>query len=353
MDTQGAQRMTIGNFGDFGHQTVSGPFKVDLSKMRPQDSVYGMNLQINWIYAFLEDEDGVIWIPERKFNASLSGGQFLMTNQGGQFHMDPESRRGSRGELTRTIEDHHRRWDRPMWHKMPDGFIAHDEQPLVLDLTEDRMEYSEGDLFELAGPSAGLGTHFYYVNQQHPVLYSTICYWMEGTVLGRKVTGPCFFDSVYWAHGLEWKEYSTYRDLQVAILVFANKFEDGSIEWGFQFKGLGECGAGLVIRGDDVIAQQQNMGAGFELDEEFIVKGMHLDIEDTRLEFEAEPGGYVRDYSESRSYGGHKYRAQIGRVRRAGDDRKTLRGSRAWLECFADRIESEGLATAPAAAGRS
>jgi hypothetical protein len=48
-------------FGSFGNQCLASGFEPDLSKMHPFDPVMGMPLGIQWLYAFLQDEDGLIF----------------------------------------------------------------------------------------------------------------------------------------------------------------------------------------------------------------------------------------------------------------------------------------------------
>jgi len=255
-------------FGSFGNQCFAGGFEPDLSRMHPFDPVMGMPLGIQWLYAFLQDEDGLIYCPERKFISTLTGGLFLMSNETGTLNINPISGRGYRGELRRVNDPDHRRWHNPVFHRMPPGTVPEAEQDFILDLRDDRMEYSEGNLIDLAGPSCGLGMQFYNANPECPLFYSSLAYWLEGEALGKKVEGPFFFDHVYWPAGRDWKEYVYYLDKQIGWEVFANKYDDGTIQWGHFVNGKDGFNPGVVVEGDKVIAASGNVTGEFVLNDQ-------------------------------------------------------------------------------------
>ena len=335
-----ASRTSDLQFGNLGHHVQAGAFKPDLARMEVTDYVYGLPIQIQWIYAFLRGEDGAIYVPERKFISTLTGGLFLMTGEDGTLNINPVSGRGYRGELKRTLDPEHRRWDQPMYHRMPAGSVPEGEQDFVMDITNERMEYREGNILDLAGPNAGLGMQFYDSNAENPLFYSSLCYWLEGEVLGDKVEGPIFFDSVYWPHGRDWKEYVYFRELQVGWHVFANKHEDGTVEWGHLVNGHEGFNPGVVIRGNELVAATGDLKGSYTLDDDGWVTGQELDVDGHIYVFEGDEKGWMQQFSESRSHGDNDYRAQYGTTRRLEDP--TPAAGFTWLECFANRIKAEG-----------
>jgi len=326
-------------FGDFGHRTIVGAYRPDLSTMEPDHQVFGLNQQIQWLYGFLRDGDGIVYVPERKFNASLTGGLFLMSGESGTLNVNHGTGRSARGELRRIIEPDHRRWHEPVFQRLPSGIVRHDEQPFLLDLTNDRIEYGEGDLLQLEGPSAGLGVQFLDASRFEPLFYSSLCFWVQGEVLGKAVEGPIFFDSTYWRHGHEWKECRHYKHLQVGWHVFANKYEDGSVEWGHLVVGREGFTPAVVVEGDRVVCMSPNLRGSFCLDDDDWVTSLILDVDGHEYEFCGHEAGFMEEFSKSRWA---NYRAQYGQTRRRGDSRP-LRDGFTWLECFADRIRDEGL----------
>jgi hypothetical protein len=329
-------------FGSFGNKCFAGGFEPDLSRMHPFDPVMGMPLGIQWLYAFLQDEDGLIYCPERKFIATLTGGLFLMTNESGTLNINPLSGKGYRGELRRVNDPDHRRWHNPVYHRMPAGTVPEGEQGFVLDLRDDRMEYSEGNLIDLAGPSAGLGMQFYNANPECPLFYSSLAYWLEGEVLGKKVEGPFFFDHVYWPAGRDWKEYIYYLEKQIGWEVFANRYEDGTVQWGHFVNGTDGFNPGVVIEGDKVLAASGDVKCSFKLGEEGWVTALERDVDGELFEFVGGEEGWMHQFSESRRQGHDDYLAQYGKTRPLGETRNLIEGF-TWLECFAERIKAAGM----------
>jgi hypothetical protein len=330
-------------FANFGHRPLVGGFKPDMRLINPKNTPYGLPMQIQWIYAFLRDESGAVYAPERKFIASLTGGLFFMTDETGTLNFNPKSGKGTRGELRRTFTDEFFRWDHPMWKRMPEGTVDPEEQGFFMEVRADRMEYKEGNILDLAGPNAGLGMQFYSTNPDAPLLYTSMCYWLEGEVLGKKVEGPIFFDNVFWPHGEEWKEYRYFNDLQVGWHVFANKFKDGTIEWGHQVNGRNGFNPGIVINGDKVVAATPDLGGEYHLEDKGFVTELNFDMDGHQYQFLGDEKGWKEEFSLSRSQGKNEYRAQYGETRRK-DDQRELHMSCTWLECFADRIRDSGFA---------
>jgi hypothetical protein len=329
-------------FGSFGNRCLASGFEPDLSKMHPFDPVMGMPLGIQWLYAFLQDEDGNIYCPERKFISTLTGGLFLMTNESGTLNINTASGKGYRGELKRENDADRRRWHKPVFHRMPAGTVPEGEQDFILELRNDTMEYSEGDLIDLAGPSAGLGMQFYDSRPEAPLFYSSLCYWLKGEVLGKRVEGPFFFDHVYWPAGRDWKEYEYYLKTQIGWEVFANKYDDGTIQWGHFVNGIDGFNPGVVIEGDQVLAASGDVRASFVLNEGGWVTALEHDLDGEVFEFVGDELGWMRQFSESRQQGHDDYRAQYGKTRPVDEKRRLVAGF-TWLECFAERIKGAGM----------
>lgn len=332
-------------FADFGHRPLVGGFVPDLARMNPENQPHGLELQIQWIYAFLRDAEGNVYAPERKFIASLTGGLFFMTDETGTLNFNKASGRGQRGELRRTFTDEFFRWDKPMWKRMPEGTVSPDELDFFMEVRADRMIYREGDLIDLAGPNAGLGMQFYSPANDAPLLYTSQCFWLEGTVDGKQVEGPIFYDNVYWPHGKEWKEYRYFNELQVGWHVFANKFTDGTIEWGHQVNGTKGFNPGIVINGDQVVVATPDLRGDYHLQDKGFVTKLDFSMDGHEYQFLGDEKGWMEEFSLSRSQGTNEYRAQYGETRRKGDTRE-LHMSCTWLECFADRIRDNGFAAA-------
>lgn len=210
---------------------------------------------------------------------------------------------------------------------------------MELHWTGDRLSYSEGDILRLEGESAGSGVQFFAASREQPLLYSSTCYWMEGEYQGKRVSGPLWYDNAYWRHGLEWKEYGYFNDLQIMWHVFCNKFEDGTYEWGHLVMGRDGFTPGVVVEGDQVVAMTPSLDARFDMDADDWPTSAVFDAAGQKYEFTGPVSGRMTEFSESRWA---NYRAQYGQTRKIGDDRKLVDGL-TWLEGFAHRVTEDWL----------
>jgi len=153
------------------------------------------------------------------------------------------------------------------------------------------------------------------------------------------VTGALWLDNTYWTHGLEWKEYGYFNDLQIAWTVFANSFADGSFEWGHLVMGRDGFTPAIVVDADSIVAMTTTLDAKFGLDDGAWPESVTYDVAGSSYEFVGLPTGRMTQFSASRWA---NYRAQYGRVQRVGETRGLVDGF-TWLEAFADRIAADGL----------
>ncbi|NMH98197.1 hypothetical protein [Pseudonocardia acidicola] len=329
-------------FGDFDHRVVVGSFTPDPERMQVDQEQHGLGLQATWLYGFFHDEDGLTYCCERKFVGSLTSGCFVMTQNGDpsrELDVHPDSGRSARGELRRVLGGVERKWSDPVFQRLPKGTLPEGEQPMTLHWTGDRLTYDEGDILQLEGESAGNGVQFFVPSRKLPLLYTSTCYWMTGEFQGKRVQGPIWFDNGYWRHGMEWKEYGYFNDLQIMWGVFCNKFADGGYEWGHLVMGREGFTPGVVVEGDQVAAMTPTLDARFDMDGDDWPNSATYDVAGTQYEFVGPQTGRMTEFSESRWA---NYRAQYGQIRRIGDERELVDGL-TWLEGFGNRVTEDGL----------
>jgi len=329
-------------FGDFGHRVVVGSFDPNPDRMQVDQELHGLNLQATWLYGFFHDDEGLTYCAERKFVGSLTSGGFIMTQDGDptrELDVHPDSGRTARGELRRILGGVERKWYDPVFQRLPAGILPEGEQPMTLHWTGDRLVYDEGDIFQLEGESAGHGVQFFAPARELPLIYTSTCYWMTGNFQGRQVQGPIWFDNAYWRHGLEWKEYGYFNDLQIMWTVFCNKFADGTYEWGHLVMGRDGFTPAVVVEGDKVAAMTPFLEARFDMDADDWPTAATYDVGGVQYEFVGPRTGRMTEFSESRWA---NYRAQYGQTRKVGDTRELVDGL-TWLEGFANRVTEDGL----------
>jgi hypothetical protein len=333
--------MSHNTFGNFGSRSIVDAFQADLEAIPTTEHMYGLPLQIQYLYGFLETADGKMYSPERKFNGSLTGGLYFMGFDGNTLEMHPGTGTAARGELKRKITPGHRLWHQPIFYNLPEGVARPGELDFVLELKGNHMTYIEGDLFQLEGELQPLGVQHYTPMRHEALYYTNLCYWMTGTVLGQKAEGVLFFDNAYWEHSIEWKEYAYYGGgKQVSWQIFGNKLDDGTIQWGPILQGDHGFSPAIILEGDKVVAQADSAITDHELDDSGFVIAAHSQIGDTMWEFRSEEKGYMESFSRTRW---QNYLAQLGKTRLVGDHRQITQGY-TWIEHFPDRIQAVGRA---------
>jgi hypothetical protein len=327
--------------GDFDYHTAVGAFDARLEDLSPYDPVFGLNLQVQYLYGGLRAANGTMYVLERKFIGSMTSGLWFMSNKtGGHLSLQRQSLLTTRGEVKRTISDSTRHWSDAIMMKVPSELLLEGMQGLDITLTDRELSYAEGDLLSVSGTSAGAAPGFYVTTHDEPLYWVSMPFWVQGTVEGQPAEGGMFFDHGYWAHGREWKEYRVYQDTQVAWLAFINKFTDGSIEAGHLIKGTRGFNVAAVVEGAQPVVTSNQLDTTMSLDEkDFVTKGV-FSSGSQDWEFVGDDDGRMLEFSNARK--GFGYRAQSGLTRRRGDDRR-LQNGWTWLECFADRIRSEHL----------
>jgi hypothetical protein len=119
----------------------------------------------------------------------------------------------------------------------------------------------------------------------------------------------------------------------VAWNVFANEYEDGSVDAGFFICGLNDFAVAGTFDHKGPRFATSELAASLTLaDDDWMGSAVYTTSGEEWV-FTPEPAGRMNEFSSARWAG---YRAQAGTTRRRGDDR-ALRTSFTWLEFFADR----------------
>ncbi|WP_040839761.1 hypothetical protein [Nocardia brevicatena] len=327
-------------YGDFNYRTVTGAFANDLSRIRSDERHFGLEQQIEYVYGFLNADDGSTICLEQKFVGSVSTGTFVMRTDGrGGLNVQPETTRSYRGEVRRTFTETSRRWADPVMLRLPDSVRRPDDLPYLLELEGDSLLWDQGSLCHLEGEVKTLGVQFYAASAVEPLFFSSIPYWVEGTVLNRQVNGLLYFDRVYLKPGTEWKETAMFTDVQISWNIFGNKLSDGSIEYGKIVVGRDGFNAGMVVENNRLVASSSVVPVRYRLNDAGFVRTATYGLGDHEWVFEGNDEGNMAEFSASRWNG---YHAQFGITRRKGDDRERISGF-TWLESFDHRMRDAGL----------
>ncbi len=326
-------------FGDFGFQTVVDTYEPNLADLDPQAERFGLNLQVQYLYGGLWTEDGTQYVVERKLVGAMTSGVWLMSDESGDLQLLPGALASARGETLRQSTPERRRWSNHLMHEVGQAIRPSNDQPLEIELTDDTLTWNEGELFELQGRVLGPGFQYYMPMRTSPLFYTTQGYWMTGTVHGRAVEGFVGLDHGYFAPATEWKEYTIFREIELAWEVFANRYGD-TVEWGVIAKGRQGMSAAIVFEDGEVVARSDDMPTrAVVTDDHRYVETVTFDIGGTPYRFTASEKGKMLQFNEARWAG---YTSQGGVTQRVGDTR-TPDVSFCWIETFPGRLVEDGL----------
>lgn len=330
------------SLGDYHEGTIVGSFDPRIADIEPHRSKFGLHLQVQYFYGALRDDDNNLYVLERKFVGPMTSGLWLMTNRDEEhLRLTSTALRTARGEIRRAFTPDSHRYNDALMAKVGQDAAAAGEQSLDLTLTDGGLTWVEGDLLEVEASPVGTGLMWYSPMPDDSLLYTMQAYQAQGTALGRRVTGFVHIDHGYWPQGREWKELRFYAGSQVAWNVFANSYEDGSVEAGFFIQGLNDFAvAGTFDHKGPRYAQSQ-LSTSMTFGEDGWVSEAVYGAGGEEWVFTPDRAAQMKEFSNARWAG---YRAQAGVTRRRGDDRP-LRTGWTWLECFADRARAGGFTT--------
>ncbi len=328
-------------FAEFDFHTVVGPFQPRIEAMQPTSVYHGLGMQVQYVYAFLTDDRGHDYVVERKFMGSMSGGTYIMCNEGGTLGLLAATSRTARGELRRTSTPKLRRWAEPVLQRISGPAAPQDEAPLTIELTDDTILWDEGDVLHLEGTTGALGVQGYAPMPNSTWFYASYPHRVSGEVLGRPVYGIAVLETGYWPHGIEPKEFAFYADLELSFNAFGNLFEDGAMQWGYIVRGKrGLCMAVVVEDRDgegSVVTCSNELDVRYRFVEGNQVHYARQSAGGDVWEFRSDETGHMDAFVASR-WGG--YGSMGGTTTRLGDERR-LRFGYGWFEYFSDRIPAE------------
>jgi hypothetical protein len=326
--------------GDFDFRTQLGVYDQTLREIRPHEPRLGLNQQVMYLYGGFREPSGQLYAVERKFIGPMTAGLWLMSAKDGELRLDPGCIHSTRGEVRREFGEKEHAYADQLMARLGKELSPAGEQPLDLRITDSTMKWAEGELMDLDGKLVGPALQFSTPMRAEAMFYLSSCFRMTGKVLGKPVSGFVWLDHGYWPHGLDWKEYRVFNEIQLFWEVFANEYEDGSIEWGQLCRGTRGFTWGAVLDDKGAIAlAERNVRTAVDHDADDWVTKALFELDGQAWEFTAEKEGQLRQFSSAR-WGG--YRAQCGITRRRGDQRRWKNGF-TWMEGFSGRTKSEKM----------
>jgi len=319
--------------GDFGWAGLASGRAVVPAEYVEHREYFGLHREAGYLWGTLRDDDGrplsfMRRLPEPSTvegtAAGTSGslGDKLVLQAAWDAATDMKVRREARiapdsTEISRSIVDDHA------------VFRSADEGAVLLSLGAKDAKWVERGLIDVEGPQVGPGLQWYLPGPDAAIFYPTTTWEVEGTALGRHVTGFLFYEEAYVPPG---GRLYVHHDpllgdeLHTTWYSWATRWDDGELEFGHFLFGHDRFAIAVIGNGDGDVRVPSTMSAkvirnsdGYWSDRiDYVLDG-------EEWEMVAAPNGRMVDLGRIPNP------QQEGIVRRKGEQRKPVKWM-AWGE---------------------
>lgn len=260
------------SFANFKHRLLFDAVDLDYRHYLPESLFGNLPQQAVWGYATLVDEEGQVYVFVRELPPGTTNGLGLFSNHDGKdCRFMPASATSWRGIML--VEDD---GSGVTWTSA-DSVMG--EPSLVIRKEADRLHWREKGILELEGVASKPGYQWYDAAPGNQA-YASVLHQVAGHVEGKKVTGWVGLDVLYLAPGQVYGYSPMAKGLVLNWAAFANKYDDGSTEWGFIMKGFGNFCAALIIDNDGKVNRSSYVKPEYEQDEAGFPRRMTFEFTD-------------------------------------------------------------------------
>ena len=325
---------------DFDHQPLVGFFRPEADQHLLHTSYFGLILEGTYFYGIMRTDGGEEFAFIRKAVTYTTRDIAIMAADESGLRVHPASAHGAKGcKVERGYVDGR------------ETFVGGSDRGANFEVQLGNQDFlwrehgAEGPLLEISGTLAAPGFQVYVPwrtaageggvpGESGACFYTSTPYLAEGTMLGKPVTGFFAVDHSYLPNGVGWNNSAIWMRLQGGWNVFANEYEDGSIEWGHMSIGADRFRFVAVSTADAALVNTLSVKSQIEWRDKEFVDRITFDVGDGQSwEFVTDPNGTMVDFSAARpGWSGH-----TGVIRRVGETRK-LKRHWAWQEVFPSRV---------------
>jgi hypothetical protein len=180
---------------------------------------------------------------------------------------------------------------------------------------------ADGEL-DLEFKALGPALRYLCPGEKEDCLYMSEFCRVSGMLQGKKVKGFGGIDCAFGTPGVGWLQSKIYRLLEKYWIVWANRYDDQSLEYGICFDGEADFNLGFVVR--DGVAKISECSLQMESFDDGFPKQAEVVLGEERYTF-----GTTARVSKIKGF----MQWANGEMRQEGDGRKTLE-SFSWLEFF-------------------
>jgi len=142
-------------------------------------------------------------------------------------------------------------------------------QAFLVDIRPQHFQWREADgELELDFTALGPALKYLCPGEKEDLFYTSEFCRVTGVLQGKKVTGFGGIDHSFGSPGIGWLHSKVYRLLEKYWIVWANRYQDGSIEYGICVDGEADFNLGFIVRDgapkiSDCSIKMENFEDGF------------------------------------------------------------------------------------------
>lgn len=324
--------------GSFATMPLFGPFDPVVADSGFQTGYFGLQLDGTWPYGGVRTESGKQYALLRKVTMETTNYLVILGSDGTAMRLDPRSgtdvMRG--GFVKRSARD---------GYNLIEGSEGAGRPGFDVKLGYDDFSWTEKGVLSFSGKRFAPGSHIYVPwREEEPngtpggCYYTSVCYLAEGEIFGERAKGFFIVDQDYLVPGLEWNDDRNliWSQLQLAWVVFATEWDDGTIEWGHISAGFDKFKFGSVYSNKSpVVVETRNVSLSTDWGgPDGYAKRLKYDFDggEQKWEFVTAADGKFSDLHYPQNWHG-----ACGIVRRVGERRKPVRWF-AWQETFPEKL---------------
>ena len=316
--------------GDFQHFSVCGPFEPTLDDLFDPRGFHGIVPEASYLYGTVRDESGDMYSMVRRLPSNTPS---AVTEKGAERkapgrRLMVQSNRGDKDVrlLVDLIKSAGVSDDLRVERAADLIRLVSADDPRgrawQIDFKSGALAWQEDEVLALQGDMIPLGLQWYLIDREDSIMYCSRSYEVQGTVLGKKVSGFIFLDQCYMPEGgrlYAHRDTLMGQQVEVAWFSWGTRWNDGSVEVGHFLVGNDRAGFGMATDGKKLTLLTSNVtGTVKRAADGYWHDGIQIDANGEAWEIISDPRGRQIDMMKLANP------QQEGLVQRVGEKRKPV-----------------------------
>jgi len=247
--------------GEFDWRCVVGAFDMQPEDYLATEPLLGLRPSQTFLYGSVRDSEGNIWTPMRRVLSGDGGHEKLLLQSNvdsDAMHVNRAGKHSATGfGVRRSVVD-------DAFHL--DSDPSADGQPFQVRVTSDTLTWVEAGVLELSGAAVKPALHWHLPDRTKGMYYASQIFEVEGTLLGREVSGFIPVDQIYM-NGVIYEDDIFIGDqAELVWYTWATRYLGGGFQGGHFLLGHRRMGFGVVYDETGVVVATSEVNGEITLD---------------------------------------------------------------------------------------